>query len=99
MTAAAISDDARVVAARLFGMVAVGCEVTVYQPRFRPTRRCRAGLNELVAAGVIAARAPERETWRPKVYVPLQDCRAHVAWLRRQTENQDVDFPLTERVY
>lgn len=92
-----ISDDAKVVFARLCGESRVGREITLPMKGERATRRCAKALSELAGERFIRIRN-ESPVSVARVITVLKDPREVVRWLKRQEHNQDVDFQLMERI-
>ena len=81
----ALSDDAKQVAGGLFSMGSK-TRVTFGMVESRPTARCQAGLDEMVAAGIIT------RTGLPGggvEYVGSPACREFFGWMMRHAESVD----------
>lgn len=74
-----LSDNARAVAAAWFGMMQPNgrSQLRFAMVESRPSERAQAGLDELLAAGIISR---EDEPSGAIVYRPLVECREHLQW-------------------
>ncbi|MFF9549348.1 MULTISPECIES: hypothetical protein [Bacteria] len=77
-----LSDDARAVAAAWFGMSQPGQgHLRFAMVQSKPSARAQAGLNELLAAGIISR---EDEPSGAVTYRPLVSCYEHQVWAMKR---------------
>lgn len=78
-----LSDDARAVAAAWFGMSPPdgGSYLRFAMVQSKPSARAQAGLDELLAAGIISR---EDEPSGAVTYRPLVSCHEHQAWAMKR---------------
>lgn len=94
-TLSKLSFDAKCVAGAWFGMMTPGKGELKFQLHTtRPSDRSLAALAELVSEGVLSVAPFNR--YGGLVYSPLVDCREGLHFLRQNTDNPDIEWPLTQ---